>query len=84
MFVYIDGAYQCNRNRSNLRVPAEGTKRRRTEVDFRVRQKEETWVGGDGGIGDRFVGREWRFEKLGTDGEEGGEAPPWRDVCGGD
>ena len=57
MFVFIDGVYQCNRNRSNLRVPAQGSKRKQTEVDFRVRQKEERLFDGT------MVGQEWKFEK---------------------
>lgn len=58
MFVYMDGVYQVNRNRRNLKIPGEGTKRSHTEVDFRVRQKEELlWDGS-------FEGKEWRFEKA--------------------
>lgn len=58
MFVYMDGVYQVNRNRRNLEIPGEGTKRSHTEVDFRVRQKEELlWDGS-------FEGKEWRFEKA--------------------
>ena len=58
MFVYIDGVYQVNRNRHNLKIPGAGTKRSHTEVDFRVRQKEELlWDGS-------FEGKEWRFEKA--------------------
>ena len=41
MFVYIDGEYQCNRNRVNLRVPEQSSRRQQCEVDFKVRQKEE-------------------------------------------
>ena len=58
MFVYIDGVYQCNRNRINLRVPSENSARSVTEVNFKVRQKEES-------TGDRnFEGKAWRFEKA--------------------
>ena len=58
MFVYMDGVYQVNRNRRNLKIPGEGTKRSHTEVDFRVRQKEELlWDGS-------FEGKEWRFERA--------------------
>ena len=58
MFVYMDGVYQVNRNRHNLKIPGEGTKRSHTEVDFRVRQKEELlWDGS-------FEGKEWRFERA--------------------
>ena len=58
MFVYMDGVYQVNRNRRNLKIPGEGTKRSHMEVDFRVRQKEELlWDGS-------FEGKEWRFERV--------------------
>ncbi|KAF2808607.1 uncharacterized protein BDZ99DRAFT_341652, partial [Mytilinidion resinicola] len=58
MFVYIDGVYQCNRNRQGLIIPDGTVSLDRTLVDFRVRQKEETRSDG------RFLGREWSFEKL--------------------
>ena len=58
MFVYMDGVYQCNRNRRNLRVQGETDKKHRTEIDFRVRQKEQLlWDG-------TFTGRPWHFTKL--------------------
>ena len=58
MFVYIDGEYQCNRNRHSLKVPAKAVSRRQTEVSFRVRQKEERrWDG-------TFEGKQWRFERV--------------------
>lgn len=54
----MDGVYQCNRNRRNLEIPNEGTSRKKTEVDFIVRQKEELlWDG-------TFEGKQWRFEKV--------------------
>ncbi|KIX05479.1 uncharacterized protein Z518_06351 [Rhinocladiella mackenziei CBS 650.93] len=56
MIVFIDGSYQCNRNRVNLKPPKEGVPRNRTEIDFVVRQKEK--VIGDG----TYMGREWRFD----------------------
>lgn len=58
MFVYIDGVAQCNRNRQGLIVPKVDSRPEETEVDIRVRQKE---VGFDN---DRFIAREWTFEKL--------------------
>jgi len=58
MFVYMDGVYQCNRNRQNLHIPDENSKKKQTEVSFRVRQKEERMP--DGG----FQGKQWRFEKV--------------------
>lgn len=58
MFVYMDGVYQCNRNRHNLSIPDENTRRRQTEIDFRVRQKEEMLADGT------FQGLQWKFEKV--------------------
>lgn len=58
MFVFMDGVYQCNRNRQGLKLPSMATRRSDTEVDFRLRQKEEKLL--DGG----WLGKEWRFEKL--------------------
>lgn len=56
MYVFIDGVYQCNRNRQNmkLRKPLD----RRSLVDFKVRQKEERQRDGS------MIAREWTFEKL--------------------
>lgn len=56
MIVFIDGTYQCNRNRINLMPARNGTPRTRTEVDFIVRQKEKPM--GEG----IYMGREWRFD----------------------
>ena len=39
MYVFIDGIYQCNRNRQNLKLRRPPD--RRSLVDFKVRQKEE-------------------------------------------
>lgn len=50
-FVYIDGIYQCNRNR-----PAATSHRQ--SLDLWLRQKEDCTHGGD------FVGRAWSFAKL--------------------
>jgi hypothetical protein len=58
MFVYMDGDYQCNRNRSNLKIPSEARTWKQTEVDFQVRQKEELMPDGS------FSGKQWRFEPL--------------------
>ena len=60
MFVYMDGEYQCNRNRSNLKIPSDATTWRQTEVDFKVRQKEELMPDGS------FSGKQWKFESLKT------------------
>jgi hypothetical protein len=56
MYVYIDGIYQCNRNRQDLKLRKESDSR--SLVDFRVRQKEEKQKDGS------MIAREWRFEKL--------------------
>ena len=58
MFVYMDGIYQCNRNRRNLKIPDGTSSSKHTEVDFHVRQKEEMTSDGT------FIGKQWRFEKL--------------------
>ena len=58
MFVYIDGEYQCNRNRRNLRIPDGSMRPTKTEVDFRVRQKEEKQPDGT------FRGQQWKFKEL--------------------
>ena len=58
MFVYIDGAYQCNRNRRDLVPPEPGVESHYTNINFRVRQKEIRQGGG------QFIAHEWRFEKL--------------------
>lgn len=56
MYVFIDGVYQCNRNRQGLKLqnPSYG----RPLIDFRVRQKEERQRDGS------MTAHEWRFEKL--------------------
>ncbi|KAK0848845.1 hypothetical protein LTS02_013889, partial [Friedmanniomyces endolithicus] len=59
-FVFMDGQYQCNRNRLGLKLPVDGVDSSQYEVDFYMRQKEEK--GADG----RFVGREWTFAQLNT------------------
>lgn len=58
MFVFMDGQYQCNRNRRGLVIPGKGVPSFQTEVKFVVRQKEHKRADG------KFVGRPWRFEKL--------------------
>ncbi|KAH0353046.1 hypothetical protein KCU81_g1749, partial [Aureobasidium melanogenum] len=58
MFVYMDGQYQCNRNRRGLIVPGKGVKSDQTEVDLRVRQKETKQPDGS------FLGRDWTFHGL--------------------
>lgn len=59
-FVYIDGEYQCNRNRTNLRLPETGVQPSEYETEFRLRQKEEKTSLGT------FVARDWTFVKLDT------------------
>ncbi|KAL8795585.1 MAG: hypothetical protein Q9195_002006 [Heterodermia aff. obscurata] len=58
MFVYMDGEYQCNRNRQDLEIPDEILSPRSAEVDFRVRQKEERQADGT------FIGNQWKFREL--------------------
>ncbi|EMD94139.1 hypothetical protein COCHEDRAFT_1192284 [Bipolaris maydis C5] len=56
IFVYVDGVYQCNRNRQDIkpRKPSDS----RSLVDFRVRQKEERQKDGS------MIAREWTFDNL--------------------
>lgn len=56
MFVFIDGLYQCNRNRTNLKIP--NGSNAQTEIDFVVRQREEAMPDGT------FRGKLWRFGDL--------------------
>lgn len=58
MFVYMDGEYQCNRNRTNLKIPDGTAMKKQTSVDFLVRQKEEITADGS------FRGKQWRFGTL--------------------
>lgn len=60
MYVFIDGASQCNRNRTGLLLPGAGINKSDYEVEFRVRQKEEKLADGT------WVGREWTFAGLNT------------------
>ncbi|KAK2741061.1 hypothetical protein FQN57_005801 [Myotisia sp. PD_48] len=45
MFVYMDGVYQCNRNRDNILLPSRSKKQKpatkSSNISFRVRQREE-------------------------------------------
>lgn len=83
MVVFIDGQYHVNRNRTNL-IPPESLPndrardadsaaaiRRRTEVEFLVRQKEKSH--GDG----LYMGRSWRFDNHNI-GESGVVFTNWR------
>lgn len=54
--VFMDGEYQCNRNRLNLKPPKKGLPRSATEINFCMRQKEKPVADGS------FIGREWRFD----------------------
>lgn len=60
MFVFMDGIPQCNRNRRGLTIPTASSKPFDTEIDFRVRQKE------DRVDSRKFIGREWTFAQLNT------------------
>ena len=57
MLVFMDGDYQCNRNRLNLKHPKPELPPLMTEIDIRVRQREKALGGGS------YLGREWRFDK---------------------
>ncbi|KAL2037699.1 hypothetical protein N7G274_009644 [Stereocaulon virgatum] len=58
MFVFMDGVYQCNRNRQNLQIPGEDVPKNLTEINFQVNQKERQIEDGS------FHGKDWRFEKV--------------------
>ena len=58
-FVYIDGQYQCNRNKIDLREEENSSTGKGIQIDFRVRQKEEPQSDGS-----YFVGRDWSFGAL--------------------
>ena len=62
MFVFMDGVYQCNRNRRKLRTEEKAKTKSQTEVAFVVRQKEQILKDG------YFVGRPWRFNRLNAGG----------------
>ncbi|KPI38486.1 uncharacterized protein AB675_4301 [Cyphellophora attinorum] len=57
--VFVDGVYQCNRNRVNLVRPKKNLPLERTEIDFYLRQ-EERKLTEDG----HFLGSDWRFDDF--------------------
>lgn len=59
-FVFMDGEYQCNRNKLGLKLPGDGVEPHEYETEFRLRQKEEKTSAGS------FVARVWTFAKLNT------------------
>jgi hypothetical protein len=60
MYVYIDGVYQCNRNRRGLEDRSGQAKPlgRHSLVNFLVRQKEERQKDGS------YIARPWTFASL--------------------
>ncbi|OJD19765.1 hypothetical protein AJ78_00264 [Emergomyces pasteurianus Ep9510] len=60
MFVFMDGVYQCNRNRDDLQPMARPSDapRKYRDISFRVRQREERLPDGS------WIGRPWRFERF--------------------
>ena len=58
VFVFMDGQYQCNRNKLKLNLPTDNMPPNQYEVDFCLRQKEEKTASGT------FVGRDWSFAQL--------------------
>lgn len=56
-FVYMDGDYQCNRNRAGLQIPTSASDHD-SGTEFRFRQKEEKKSDGT------YVVRPWTFQKL--------------------
>lgn len=69
MFVYIDGQYQCNRNRGGLVIFEQDTPTKHYQIDFRVRQREERRREQADGT---FLARDWTFHALDT-----GMSVPW-------
>lgn len=59
-YVFMDGEYQCNRNRLRLRLPEDGMSSDEYEIDFKLRQKEEKTSDGT------FIARDWFFTPLNT------------------
>ncbi len=57
MLIFMDGDYQCNRNRLGLQSPKPGVPQNMTEIDLRVRQRERALGSGN------YLGRGWRFDK---------------------
>ncbi|ETN44925.1 uncharacterized protein HMPREF1541_09800 [Cyphellophora europaea CBS 101466] len=64
VIVFIDGVYQCNRNRINLVRPKKGQPVKRTEIDFRLRQEEKKLDKRE-----YFLGSDWRFDDYNTVGD---------------
>jgi len=60
VYVFIDGVYQCNRNRRGLQDRRDNGKPlgRSTLVNFLLRQKEERQKNG------AMIARPWAFEEL--------------------
>lgn len=63
MFIFMDGIYQCNRNKNGLIYSSTAKSGvssvpKARDVGFRVRQKEEKLPDG------KWVGKPWRFEPL--------------------
>ncbi|KAG8626804.1 hypothetical protein KVT40_005749 [Elsinoe batatas] len=59
-FVFLDGQYQANRNKTRISVPVQTTQGGEMEhIDMRFRQKEEPIPHEK-----RMIGREWRFNKI--------------------
>ena len=62
VLVFMDGEYQCNRNRLDIQPACSGSAKS-TRLDIRFRQKEKAL--GDG----LYLGRGWRFDRhnIGTE-----------------
>ncbi|KAL6720667.1 hypothetical protein ACLMJK_002592 [Lecanora helva] len=73
VFVYMDGVYQCNRFRRNLKFTDENTSKQQTEVDFVLYQQEQMQADGT------FIAMPWRFSRVNIVSnptiDEGGNAP---------
>lgn len=64
VYVFIDGEYQCNRNKIGLHPPEKHALRPGYyDQEFTFRQKEAYDRGSDAGSG-HLIGRAWRFTRL--------------------
>ena len=63
IFVFIDGKYHCNRNRVGLKPYKKGQARDETEINLRLRQKEDLIGTSQYKEHGMYLGRPWRFDK---------------------
>ena len=59
VWVFMDGQYQCNKNKMGFKMPGRGVEPRDNETTFHLRQKEDKTS-----TPNNFVVRDWTFAKL--------------------